>query len=373
MYRKLLPLAVLLLAVSAHAQDVLTIGSGEAAAGGSVAIPVFVRDAGGTPLGTDAGSGKRIQGIAFKVLFPTETVSSITFARSGVTAAPAPLFQSTPTGSGFSSVLVSFSETASPLPFTLNAAPPGNQIGTLTVTLQPSAPAGSTALLTLHPASALLSNQAGTTSETVADGNLALVNGSVTVTSTLAAPAAFMATAIGTAQVNTSWMPVVGAHHYEVWRSSHGGASAPAGTTTGTTFSDPNVVAGTTYLYRVRAVDAGGGASPLSNLDPATTMVFIDDPLVAGTTLIKAVHISEARAAVDAMRAAAGILPLPADPTIAIGAQIRAQHMIELRFYLNEARVTAGLPSLTFIDAGPVPAVTEVKAVHVQEVRDGVK
>ncbi|HKO57482.1 MAG TPA: fibronectin type III domain-containing protein, partial [Thermoanaerobaculia bacterium] len=279
MYRKLLPLAILLLAAAASAQDVLTIGSGQAASGGSVAIPVFLRDVSGTPLGMDAGSGKRIQGIAFKVLFPTETVSSVTFARSGVTAAPAPLFQSTPTGSGFCSVLLSFSETASPIPFTLNAAPPGDQIGTLTVMLQPTAIAGSTALLTLHPASALLSNQAGTTSESVANGSLALVNGSVTVASTLAAPAALVATAVGTSQVDATWLPAASAHHYEIWRSSHGGASAPAGTSSGTTFSDTNVSAGTTYLYRVRAVDAGGGASPFSNLDPATTMIFTDDPL----------------------------------------------------------------------------------------------
>ncbi|HKO59184.1 MAG TPA: hypothetical protein VJ276_25180, partial [Thermoanaerobaculia bacterium] len=92
-----------------------------------------------------------------------------------------------------------------------------------------------------------------------------------------------------------------------------------------------------------------------------------------GTTLIKAVHISEARTAVNAMRAAAGFLALPADPTIAAGVQVRAQHMIELRFYLNEARVAVGLPSLGFTDPGPVPATTVVKAVHVQEVRDGVK
>jgi hypothetical protein len=373
MHRKFLLLAFLLLAAVAQAQDVLTLGSGQAAASGSVGIPVYVRDVSGTPLGVDAGGGKRIQGIAFKVLFPTELVQSVSFARTGVTAAPSPLFQSTPSGADYASVLLSFSESASPLALGLNAGAPGNQIGTLTVTLKPAVPAGSTALLTLHPASAMLSNQAGTTSETVANGNLALVNGSVTVTTTLSAPGGLVATAVSTTQVQASWVGVGGANHYEIWRSSHNGATALAGTAAGTTFADLNVTPGTTYLYRVRAIDAGGGASPFSNLDLATTILFTDDPVAALTTLIKAVHVTEARDAVNAMRVAAGLLPLADDPTIAVGAPVRAQHMIELRFYLNDARLALGLPALTFTDAGPTQGVTVVKAVHMQEVRNAVK
>jgi hypothetical protein len=373
MPRHLLLSAVLLFAAVAHAQDVLTIGSGQAAAGGSVGIPVYVRDVSGTPLGSDAGSGKRIQGIAFKVLFPAELVQSVSFARAGVTAAPSALFQATPSGTDYASVLISFSETASPVPFGLNAGAPGNQIGTLTVTLKPAIPAGSTALLTLHPFSAMLSNQAGTTSETVNNGNLALVNGSVTVTPSLSPPTGLVATAVSTTQVQLSWVGVGSANHYEIWRSAHNGASALAGTSSGTTFADTNVLSGTTYLYRVRAIDAGGGASAFSSLDLATTILFTDDPLAALTTFIKAVHFTEARNAVNAVRAAAGLPPLPDDPTIAPGAQIRAQHMIELRFYLNDARAALGLPTLTFTDAGPAQAVTVVKAVHMQEVRNGVK
>jgi hypothetical protein len=373
MHRKLVLLALFLCAVGASAQDVLTIGSGQAVSGSSVDIPVFVHDVSGTPLGIDAGAGNRIQGIAFKVLFPSETVQSVTFARAGITASPAPLFQSTPNGPDYASVVMSFSESASPLPFVLNAGAPGNQIGTLTVTLQPSVPAGTTAVLTLHPFSALLSNQAGTTSESVANGNLALVNGSVTVTSTLGAPASLVATANGTAQVQLNWVGVGGANHYEIWRSSHHSAGALAGTSATTTFTDNNVVAGTTYLYLVRAVDAGANAGPFSNLDLATTMVFTDDPAVALTTLIQAVHFVEARNAVNAVRAAAGLAPLADDPTLAAGMPIRAQHMIELRFYLNDARAALGLSAVSFTDSGPVPAVTVVKAVHIQEVRNGVK
>lgn len=362
-------LLLLFSAVAANGQDVLSVGNGQAAPGGSVAIPVSVRDASGTPLGSDAGSGNRIQSIAFKVLYPTETVASVTFTRAGVTSGLTPLVSLTPSGSGFISAIFSFAESTSPINFTLNQT---DQIGTLTVTLQPGAVRGTTALLTLHPASAMLANQGGTLSETVMNGNLALINGSVTVTSTLATPAGFVATASGTTQVNASWGAVSGADHYEVWRSSHGGASAPIATPAGTTFSDTSVVAGVTYLYRVRAVDAGGAASAFSNLDPATTIVFTDDPLASGTN-IKAIHFTEARAAVNAMRDAAGMLPVDADPTIAVGLPVKAQHLTDLRTLLNAARVAAGLSALAFTDPTITPFVTPVKAVHVQEVRNGVK
>jgi len=369
MMRHLFSALLLLSAVAANAQDVLSVGSGQAAPGGSVAIPVSVRDTSGTPVGLDAGSGNRIQSIAFKVLFPIETVASVTFTRAGVTSGLTPLVSLSPSGSGFVSAIFSFSESTSPIPFTLNQTDP---IGTLTVNLQPSAVRGTTALLTLHPDSAMLANQGGTLSETVMNGNLALINGSVTVTSTLGTPAGFVATASGTTQVNASWGAVSGADHYEVWRSSHGGASAPIATPSGTTFSDTSVVAGVTYLYRVRAIDAGGAASAFSNLDPATTIVFTDDPLASGTA-IKAIHFIEARTAVNAMRDAAGQLPVAADATIAVGLPVKAQHMTDLRTMLNAARVAAGLSALSFTDPTITQFVTPVKAVHIQEVRNGVK
>lgn len=77
--RSLVTLVALLVSVaSGEAQDILTIGTGSAPSGGVVSVPVSVRDSAATPLGSDAGAGNRIQGIAFKVTYPTELVASVT-------------------------------------------------------------------------------------------------------------------------------------------------------------------------------------------------------------------------------------------------------------------------------------------------------
>lgn len=370
--RRWLPALLLLVgATVVRAQDVLTLGNGSAPAGGVASIPVSILDRTGTPLGADAGTGNRIQGIAFKVLFPTDTIASISFARAGVTAALTPLFETSLQGSGMSSYIVVFDEATNPIPLTPNAAAPGNLIGTLTVTLQPQAASGATAVLLLDPPSSILSNQAGTVRETVALDNLALVNGSVTVT--VVPPTGLVATATTPSQVSVTWNAVANANHYEVWRSVDGGAFTLVGSPTPASYSDSTVVAGKTYLYRVRAVDGAGGMSAFSAVDPATTVLFTDDPLVAQTTILKTVHVTQLRDAVNAFRASAALAPLAADPTVATGAPVLATHVSTLRTALNQARTAVGLSALTFTDATLTPGTTLIKAIHLQELRSGVK
>ena len=358
-------------ATTAWAQDVLTVGSGVANAGGTAAIPVSIRDLSGTSLGVDAGAGNRIQGFAFKVLFPTETVLSVAFARAGIATTVTPLYETALQGTGWSSCIVSFNESSNPVPFTLNAAAPGDTIGTLTVTLRGDAVPGNTAALILDPPSAMLSNQAGSVRETVAAGNLALVNGSITV-SPLPAPTGVVATAAGTSQVNITWTAVGGADYYEVWRSSFGDEYAIVGSPSAPVFTDSTVAPDTTYLYRVRAIDPSDDPSGFSNLDPATTIVFTDDPLTALTT-IKVVHITQLRTAVNAFRAAADLDPLDADGTIASGAAVKAQHILDLRLGLNEARSVLGLSAVAYTDPTITVGVTTIKAAHVTELRNGVR
>jgi hypothetical protein len=99
---------------------------------------------------------------------------------------------------------------------------------------------------------------------------------------------------------------------------------------------------------------------------------FSDNPLVAGTTVIKATHISELRTAVSAARARNG-LPAVAwtDPTLS-GGMIKAIHITELRAALNAVytRLSRTLPSYT--DPTIVPGQTTSKAAHVQELRNAV-
>ncbi len=354
-------------AMSVHAQDVLTIGSDLAQAGGVASLRVSILDRSGTPLGIDATTSNRIQGFAFKVLFPTELITSVTFTRAGIAATITPLFETALHGSGWSSCIVSFHEATNPIPFQLSANAPGDRVGTLTVTLRGDAPAGSVIRLILDPPSAMLSNRTATTRETVANGALSLVNGTVTVAS-LPTPTSLVATAAGTSNVNVNWSAVSGANHYEVWRSVNGDEFGIVGSPSSPAFTDATVSADTTYLYRVRAV-GGGQSSAFSNIDAATTMVFTDDPIVASSTKVKAVHLTELRAAVNAMRAAADLAPLGSDPSVAVGAIIRAHHITDLRTALDAARSAIGLPAIAYTDPSP----TLIRAVHITQLRNGVK
>ena len=76
---------------------------------------------------------------------------------------------------------MTFDETTNLVPFVSNATPPGNQIGQLTFTFIPSTPPGTSIPLTIDPALTQLSNEGGTTSETLNNGGLLPIAGSVTM------------------------------------------------------------------------------------------------------------------------------------------------------------------------------------------------
>jgi hypothetical protein len=178
----------LLPAASAVAQplpsDVITVGAGSGAPGSTVDVPVYIRDTASTPLGIDQPFGSRIQSYSIRVTYPTASVQSITFTRAGITAPLTPTFESSPAAAGSIALLDNFDETTNLIPFTSNAALPGNQVAHLLVTLSPSAVTGSTIALTLDPVLTELTDEGGTpaTVETTVNGRLTLVNGSINVT-----------------------------------------------------------------------------------------------------------------------------------------------------------------------------------------------
>jgi hypothetical protein len=163
--------------------DVVTVATVNGPQFSAVDVPVSIRDRSGTPLGLDQPAGQHIQAYSIKVTYaPASAVQSITFTRGGITTALTPAFESSPTSPGSISLIDSFSEATNPIPFTLNGAAPGNQVGTLHVSLSPTATPGTIITLTLDPVLTTLSNDSGTTSEMVSNGALTLVNGSITVT-----------------------------------------------------------------------------------------------------------------------------------------------------------------------------------------------
>jgi hypothetical protein len=165
------------------AQDVVTVQT-VTASGNTVDVPVFIRDVAGTSLGVDRPAGSKIQSISMRVTYaPSAAVQSVTFTRAGITAGLTPISEFMPASSGAISLLMTFDEGTNPIPFTLNAPAPGDQVAHLVFTLSSSAAPGSSISLTLDPALTQLTDQAGTgaTKESSGGGNLTLVNGAINI------------------------------------------------------------------------------------------------------------------------------------------------------------------------------------------------
>lgn len=171
------------IALTAAAQDVVTIGTVNSN-GGIADVPVYIRDVSGTPLGIDKPAGSRIQSYSIKVNYsPASAVSSVSFSRAGITANLTPTSEFSPASSGAISLLDTFQESTNLIPFTSNAAPPGNQVAHLVFTLSGSAAPGTSITLTLDSTLTQLTDEGGTaaTKETQANGHLTLVGGAVNV------------------------------------------------------------------------------------------------------------------------------------------------------------------------------------------------
>lgn len=99
---------------------------------------------------------------------------------------------------------------------------------------------------------------------------------------------------------------------------------------------------------------------------------FTQIGVVAGTTAIRAIHMTELRIAVDAVRAAVGLLNATYTNAITVGAFIRVEDVTELRARLGAPRDTLGLTPVVYVD----PSLTGgmiVRAAHIQELRNATK
>ena len=158
-----------------------------------------------------------------------------------------------------------------------------------------------------------------------------------------------------------------------VWANNRGGGGTAAGTSAWTA-----AVTGLRLGQNVLTVTAQDTA----NLTASTTLTvrlslafsFTDDPLVAQTS-VQAIHFTELRAAIDAVRGVCGLQPYGwTDPALTPGSfPIRAVHLSELRTALSEAYQAVGKPIPTYTDASLEPGATSVKAIHLNEVRAAVR
>ena len=157
--------------------------------------------------------------------------------------------------------------------------------------------------------------------------------------------------------------------------------------TYGATSSAPDVVTARAAGTRVRLAAVGSGTATIevTATDPVglsatqsfrvrVTAPFTDDPIVPGETPVRAVHFTELRARIDALRREAGLAPFRwTDPELRAGVTpVRRVHLLELREALFAAYAAAGWPAPRWTDASPLAGSTPIRAVHVTELRAAV-
>ena len=128
---------------------------------------------------------------------------------------------------------------------------------------------------------------------------------------------------------------------------------------------------------RVTATDPGGlSAAQSFTVTVSTTVLgsFTDDPLPPGVTPVKAVHFTELRRRIDALRRAGGLQAFPwTDPVLRTGVtRVKLAHLLELREALAAAYAAAGRSAPGWTDAAPAAGTTPIRAAHLMELRDAV-
>ena len=128
---------------------------------------------------------------------------------------------------------------------------------------------------------------------------------------------------------------------------------------------------------RVTATDPGGLSAAQSfavTVAMSPSGPFTDHPIRPGVTPVKAVHFTELRARIDALRRVAGLQAFPwTDPVLRTGVTpIRLAHLLELREALAAAYTAAGRAAPGWTDAAPAAGSTPIRAAHLMELRAAV-
>ena len=102
--------------------------------------------------------------------------------------------------------------------------------------------------------------------------------------------------------------------------------------------------------------------------------VFSDPALIPLASVVRAVHVTELRGAIDTLRARQGLASFGwTDPALVVGVTtIKRSHLVDLRAAVAAVFTARGLPAPAWTDQAITAAVTVVRAVHITELRAAV-
>ena len=163
---------------------------------------------------------------------------------------------------------------------------------------------------------------------------------------------------------------------------------------------DPLVYTGVSSAPQVAAVTVSGAQMRLAGVTEGTAAVevtatdpdglfaarrftatvttsppFTDDPIVIGVTPVRAVHFTELRGRIDALRRRRGLASFGWTDTVLQGGgvtAVRLVHLVELRAALREVYSASGRAVPRWTDASPTAGETPIRAAHLTELRAAV-
>jgi hypothetical protein len=152
------------------------------------------------------------------------------------------------------------------------------------------------------------------------------------------------------------------------------GANGIAVGTTNWTASGIVLHLGTNELTVIAMNRAGYIATATLTVTLSVASTFTDDPLLAGSTSVKAIHITELRDVINVIRMASGLGEFGwTDPVLTPGTiPIRAIHLFELRTGLNDVYRSIGWTPPTYSD-DITAAELVIKAIHLNALRASVR
>ncbi len=117
--------------------------------------------------------------------------------------------------------------------------------------------------------------------------------------------------------------------------------------------------------------DSGAGIVDALGAVGRTHPPFADNPVVARTTLVRPLHVTQLRTRVNALRVRCGLSATAfTDETLAPAATlVKTAHIAELRSALDAANVACGTSAPAYTDPTITAGATTIKAAHINELR----